>query len=91
MNKKSQLQNLYLGKGGIKEMLIIALPMVATYACDIVMQITDRLYMAQLAPEAMNAVMGGGLAMLMLSFFLSINSSSTSVRDTVLRVYAAYA
>jgi MATE family multidrug resistance protein len=80
MNKKSQLQNLYLGKGGIKEMLIIALPMVATYACDIVMQITDRLYMAQLAPEAMNAVMGGGLAMLMLSFFfVGLLSFSTTL------------
>jgi len=70
----------YRGKGGIKELLLIALPMVASYGCDVVMQITDRLYMAQTSPEAMNAVMGGGLSVLVLSFFfVGLLSFSTSL------------
>jgi hypothetical protein len=36
--------------------LIIALPMVVSYACDVVMQITDRFVYGRNCPEAMNAV-----------------------------------
>lgn len=74
------LRNSYHGKGGIKEMLIIALPMVASYACDVVMQFTDRIYMARVSPEAMNAVLGGGLTAILLSFFfVGILSFSNSL------------
>ncbi len=80
MNYSSKIADMYSAKGGFKEMLTIAMPMVATYACDIVMQITDRLYMAQIAPEAMNAVMGGGLSILMMSFFfVGLLSFSTTL------------
>lgn len=74
------LKNRYNGKGGVKELLIIALPMVTSYACDIVMQITDRLFMSEIAPEAMNAVLGGGVSVLVMSFFfVGLLSFSTSL------------
>jgi MATE family multidrug resistance protein len=80
MTKKISLKAHYYNKGGIQEMLIIALPMVVSYACDVVMQITDRLFMAEIAPEAMNAVLGGGLSVLVLSFFfVGVLSFTTSL------------
>ncbi len=59
----------YRKKGGIKELLTIALPMVISTACDGVMTFTDRLFLARVGPEQMNAAMGGGVTMQMLMFF----------------------
>lgn len=47
----------------------IALPMVVSLACDTVMVFTDRLFLARISPELMNASMGGGLTVFMLSSF----------------------
>jgi multidrug resistance protein, MATE family len=59
----------YNKPGGIKELLILALPMVISTAADGVMTFTDRFFMARLGPEQMNAVMGGGIGVQVLIFF----------------------
>ena len=55
--------------GGINESLLIALPMVISTAADGVMTFTDRLFMAKVGSEQMNAVMGGGVGFQVLTFF----------------------
>ena len=57
------------GKGGVAEMLAIALPMIVSTACDGIMTFTDRLFLSRQGSEQMNAAMGGGVAMQMLMFF----------------------
>src|SRR5512145_34599 len=64
-----KLINLTDEKGGIPELLNIAFPMIIATACDGVMTLTDRLFLARLGPEQMNAAMGGGVAMQMMIFF----------------------
>ncbi|MEL7588094.1 MAG: MATE family efflux transporter [Prolixibacteraceae bacterium] len=59
----------YRNPGGIRELLVIALPMIISTACDGIMTFTDRLFLARIAPEQMNAAMGGGVALQMLMFF----------------------
>ena len=59
----------YRKQGGIKELLMIALPMIISTACDGVMTFTDRLFLSRLGYEHMNAAMGGGVAAQMLMFF----------------------
>ena len=79
MNSKFFLVS-YNGKGGIKEMLAIAFPMIVSYACDVVMHITDRFFLSRVALEAMNAVLGGSLSVLVLSFFfVGLLSFSTTL------------
>jgi len=55
--------------GGINELLILALPMIISTAADGVMTFTDRLFMARVGSEQMNAVMGGGVGLQVLMFF----------------------
>lgn len=59
----------YHEPGGIKEVLILAFPMIISTACDGVMTFTDRLFLARVGSEQMNASMGGGVTMQMLMFF----------------------
>jgi multidrug resistance protein, MATE family len=59
----------YHKPGGIKELLALALPMIISTACDGVMTFTDRLFLARVGSEQMNAAMGGGVTMQMLMFF----------------------
>ncbi|MFZ2385999.1 MAG: MATE family efflux transporter [Candidatus Omnitrophota bacterium] len=67
-------------QGGVREMLAIALPMVVSNACDTVMVFTDRLFLARLSPELMNASMAGGLTVFMLmSFFLGLTGYTTAL------------
>ncbi len=61
-------------------MLVIALPMVVSQACDTVMIFTDRLFLSKLSPELMNAAMGGGLtAFMMMSFFAGLTGYTTAL------------
>lgn len=70
----------YDGPGGIREMLVIALPMVAANACDTVMIFTDRLFLSRLGTEQMSAAMGGGLTSYMLmTFFLGLIGYCTAL------------
>lgn len=70
----------HLREGGIAEVLAISLPMVISHACDTVMVFTDRLFLARLDPELMNAVMGGGLtSFMMMSFFIGLIGFTTAL------------
>jgi MATE family multidrug resistance protein len=55
--------------GGIRELLVIALPMVVSHACDTVMVFTDRLFLSRLGSVHMNASMAGGLTCFMAMTF----------------------
>ncbi len=55
--------------GGQKELLILALPMIVSTACDGVMTFTDRLFLARVGSEQMNASLAGGITLQMLTFF----------------------
>ena len=68
------------GKGGVAEMMSIALPMIVSTACDGVMTFTDRLFLSRLGPEQMNAAMGGGVAMqMMMFFFIGLTGYTTAL------------
>lgn len=61
-------------------MLAIALPMIISYAADTVMTFTDRMFLARLGPEVMNAAMGGGMtSMMMMTFFMGLIGYSTAL------------
>lgn len=67
-------------KGGMAELLVIAFPMIISTACDGVMTFTDRLFLAKLGPEQMNAAMGGGIAMqMMIFFFMGLTGYTTAL------------
>ncbi|HLO60709.1 MAG TPA: MATE family efflux transporter [Bacteroidales bacterium] len=67
-------------KGGTAELLAIAFPMIISTACDGVMTFTDRLFLSKLGPEQMNAAMGGGIAMqLMTFFFIGLTGYTTAL------------
>ncbi len=59
----------YNKPGGIRDLLTIAFPMMVSTACDGVMTFTDRLFLARVSPDHMNAALGGGLTYQMLTFF----------------------
>ncbi|MBP1678084.1 MAG: family efflux transporter [Bacteroidetes bacterium] len=59
----------YHKPGGQKELLMLALPMIISTACDGVMTFTDRLFLAKVGSEQMNASLAGGTVFQMLTFF----------------------
>jgi MATE family multidrug resistance protein len=59
--------------GGMREMIALALPMVVSHGCETMMTFTDRMFLARLGPDMMNAAMAGGLtAFMMMTFFLGL-------------------
>lgn len=59
--------------GGVRELLAIALPMVASQFCETLMMFTDRLFLSKLGPEQMSAAMGGGITCFMfMTFFMGL-------------------
>jgi MATE family multidrug resistance protein len=70
----------YHKPGGIAELLGIALPMIISTACDGVMTFTDRLFLARLGSEQMNASLGGGVSLqILLFFFIGLTGYSTAL------------
>lgn len=70
----------YNKRGGTKELLTLAVPMIISTACDGVMTFTDRLFLAKLGPEQMNAAMGGAVTFQMLIFFfMGLTGYSTAL------------
>jgi MATE family multidrug resistance protein len=68
------------GSGSIREMVILASPMVVSLSCDTLMIFTDRLLLAKISPDAMNASMGGGIAVYQcLSFFVGLVGYTTAL------------
>lgn len=61
-------------------MLQIAVPMVLSSGCETIMTFTDRLFLARLGPELMDAAMAGGLTAFMLTtFFLGLTMYTTAL------------
>ncbi|MCI0499615.1 MAG: MATE family efflux transporter [Planctomycetales bacterium] len=74
------LEKHFHGPGGIQEMVAMALPMVASNACETVMTFTDRLFLSRLGPQQMSAAMGGGLTcFLMTTFVLGLTGYTTAL------------
>lgn len=68
------------GRGGIREVLQLALPMVISMAADTMMSFTDRLFMSRIGPEHLNATMGGSLGVqLLMFFFIGLTGFSTAL------------
>jgi MATE family multidrug resistance protein len=66
--------------GGVRETLAIALPIVASQACETALVFIGRMFLSKLQPELMNAAMGGGLtAFMMLSFVMGLAGYSTAL------------
>ncbi len=60
-----------LKPGGVRELLILAVPMIISTACDGVMTFTDRLFLARVGSAEMNASLGGSVALQVLMFFFA--------------------
>lgn len=70
----------YRKPGGLRELLLLAIPMVISTACDAVMTFTDRLFLARLGPEEMNAAMSGFVMFQVLTFFvIGLTAYSTAL------------
>ncbi|MGE5313748.1 MAG: MATE family efflux transporter [Acidobacteriota bacterium] len=68
------------GKGGMREVFALAVPMIISSACDGVMTFTDRLFLARLGPDQMNAAMGGAVAaQALMFFFIGLTGYSTAL------------
>lgn len=66
--------------GGIYEMLLIALPMFVSMGCDSLMTFTDRLFLAKISPNHMNAALGGGfISWTLITFFNGLISYSAAL------------
>lgn len=66
--------------GSVRELLVIALPMMASSACDTVMTFTDRLFLSKLGTAQMNAALIGGMtSFLMTTFFLGLIGYGTAL------------
>lgn len=76
----TRLKQQIAGEGGIREMLTLALPMIAATASDGIMTFTDRLFLAQLGAGEMNAALGGGvMALTFMFFFMGLTGYSTAL------------
>jgi MATE family multidrug resistance protein len=74
------IRDLFKGPGGAKELLGVAMPLVASYACDTVMMFTDRLFLSRLGSENMSAALAGGLSAFMFgTFFVGLLGYATSM------------
>jgi MATE family multidrug resistance protein len=66
--------------GSAREMVSVALPMVASLSCDTVMVFSDRWFVSKLGSSAMNAVFVGGLAAFASrTFFTGLIGYSTAL------------
>ncbi|WP_170232853.1 MATE family efflux transporter [Trichloromonas acetexigens] len=66
--------------GGLREMLAVALPMVASQACETAMMFVDRLFLSRLGTADMSASMAGGLtAFMMMTFFIGLIGYATAL------------
>lgn len=74
MNLKLLFQKRYYGPGGARELITIALPLVVSNSCVMLMLFTDRLFLSRLSPAHMAAAMGGGLtSFMMVTFILGVH------------------
>lgn len=66
--------------GGMRELLLLALPIIASQSCETIMVFTDRVFLSKLSSEQMNAATGGGISsFLLLTFFIGLIGFSTAL------------
>lgn len=59
--------------GGVRELMVIALPMMISQVCETTMMFIGRYFLASLGPEQMSAAMGAGLAcFVLMTFFMGL-------------------
>lgn len=67
-------------KGGIKDVLVVALPMLLSMSFDTIMTFADRLFLSRVGSEYMNAALSGGITqMMILTFFTGTISYATAL------------
>lgn len=69
MNFQQKNKKQYTKPGGIQELFFLALPMIISTSCDGIMTFTDRLFLARVDSEQMNASLGGGVSLQVIMFF----------------------
>lgn len=68
------------GDGGIRQLIVIAVPMVISQACETIMMFTDRVFLSYLSPSHMAAALSGGLtAFMFTTFFLGLTGYTTAL------------
>lgn len=66
--------------GGLVEILTMSIPMIISNACDTLMIFIDRLFLARVGAEAMNAALGAGMTYFLLTtFFAGLVGYSTAL------------
>lgn len=66
--------------GDVKDVLIVAIPMLLSMSFDTLMTFIDRLFLAKLGPCEMNAALGGGgTQIVMVNFFAGVISYATAM------------
>lgn len=66
--------------GDIRDVLIVALPMLLSMSFDTLMTFVDRLFLSKLGPAEMNASLGaGGMQLVLITFFTGALSYTTAM------------
>lgn len=66
--------------GDIKDVLVVALPMLLSMSFDTLMTFVDRLFLSKLGPAEMNASLGaGGMNIVLITFFTGMISYTTAM------------
>lgn len=65
--------------GDVKDVLVVALPMLLSMSFDTLMTFIDRLFLSKLGPAEMNAALGAGAVQLALTMFFTGMISYTTV------------
>ena len=72
---RHRIQRSWQGPGGVREVLIQALPIIITQSIDTILMFTDRYLLAKSSPEEMAAALSGGLtAFLAITLFFGLLS-----------------
>ena len=67
--------------GGVKDVLVVALPMLLSMSFDTFMTFIDRLFLSKLGPAEMNAALGAGAVQLALTMFFTGAIRYTTIAD----------
>lgn len=66
--------------GDIRDVLVVALPMLLSMSFDTLMTFVDRLFLSKLGPAEMNASLGaGGMQIVLITFFTGVLSYTTAM------------
>ncbi len=66
--------------GDMKDVLVVALPMLLSMSFDTLMTFVDRLFLSKLSPAEMNASLGGGgMNLVFITFFTGMISYTTAM------------